>query len=133
MPQQQLVKEERSLGDLFGELAAETGTLIRQEVSLAQAELTHKATRAGKNIGFLAVGGVVAHTAMLAVVGGIVLLLAQFVAAWLAAMIVGVVIGIAAYFLISSALAALKRTDPVPRETIETLKEDAEWLKKEIS
>ena len=133
MPQQQMVKEERSLGDLFGELAAETGTLIRQEVSLAQAELTHKATKAGKNIGFLAVGGVVAHTAVLAVVASVIMLLGQFIAPWLAALIVGLAIGIAAYFLISSALKELKNTDPLPRETIETIKEDAEWLKKEVS
>ncbi|MBA2737221.1 MAG: phage holin family protein, partial [Pyrinomonadaceae bacterium] len=36
MAQQQVVKEERSLGDLFSELASETGTLVRQEVALAQ-------------------------------------------------------------------------------------------------
>ncbi|MEJ7622374.1 MAG: phage holin family protein [Pyrinomonadaceae bacterium] len=133
MAQQQMVKDERSLGDLFGELATETGTLIRQEVSLAQAELTLKATKAGKNIGFLAVGGVVAHTAMLAIVAGVILLLAQFISAWLAALLVGLAIGLVAYFLISSALAELKKTDPVPHETIESIKEDAEWLKKEVS
>ena len=49
MAQQQLVKEERSLGDLFSELASETSTLVRQEVALAQTELTQKATVVGKD------------------------------------------------------------------------------------
>jgi hypothetical protein len=59
MAQTQLQKDERSLGDLFSELAAETGTLVRQEVALAQVELTEKATVVGKNVGYLAVGGAV--------------------------------------------------------------------------
>ena len=133
MAQQKMVKEERSLGDLFTELAGETGTLVRQEVALAQAEITHKATKAGKNVGHLAVGGAVAYAGVLAVTGAVILLLAEFVPAWLAALLVGLAIGAAAYFMISSALAELAKTDPLPRETIATIKEDAEWLKKEVS
>ena len=41
--QMQIQKDERSLGELFSELAADTGTLVRQEVALAQTELTAKA------------------------------------------------------------------------------------------
>jgi len=132
MAQQQMVKEDKSLGDLFAELASDTGTLVRQEVALAQAEITHKATKAGKNIGFLAVGGAVAYTAVLAITAAVILLLAHFIAPWLAALLVGVVFGAVAFFMISSALTELKKTDPMPRETIETIKEDAQWLKKEV-
>jgi len=132
MAQQQMVKEERSLGDLFSELASETGTLVRQEVALAQAEITHKVTKAGSNVGKLAVGGAVAYVAVLAVTAAIILLLAQFIPAWLSALLVGVVFAAVAYFMITSALAELKKTDPVPHETIETIKEDAEWIKNEV-
>jgi len=133
MAQQQMAKEEQSLGDLFTELATETGTLVRQEVALAQAEITDKATKAGKDIGYLAIGGAVGYAAMLAVIAAVIMLLAQFIPAWAAALLVGVVIGAAAYFMITSALAELKKTDPLPRETIETIKEDAKWLKKEVT
>jgi uncharacterized membrane protein YqjE len=133
MAQQQMVRDERSLGDLFTELATETGTLIRHEVALAQTELTEKATQAGKNIGFLAVGGAVAFTAVLALTAAAILLLSIWIPAWLSALIVGLAVGIAAYFMISSALEGLKRTDPMPRETIETIKEDAKWLKNEVT
>ena len=133
MAQQQLAREERSLGDLFSELAGETGTLVRQEVALAQAELTHKATKAGKNIGYLVVGGAVGYAAALAIIAGVILLLAVVIPAWLAAMLVGIVIGGVAYFMITSGLEQLKKTDPLPRNTIETLKEDAKWLKKEVT
>ena len=133
MAQQQMVREERSLGDLFTELASETGTLVRQEMALAQAELTTKATKAGKNVGYLAVGGAVAFTAGLALTASVILLLSLWIPAWLAALLVALAIGFAAYSILTSALTALRKTDPVPRETIETLKEDAEWLKKELT
>jgi len=133
MAQQQMVKEERSLGELFSELASETGTLVRQEVALAQVELTKKATDVGKNVGYLVVGGAVGYAAALALIAALIIGLANFIPAWAAALIVGVIVGIAAYIMISSALAALKKTDLAPRETVETLKEDAQWLKNQVS
>jgi len=132
MAQQQMAKE-RSLGELFTELAGETSTLVRQEVALAQAEMTHKAVKAGKNVGFLVVGGAVAYAAALSIIAGVIVLLGMAIPLWASALLVGVVIGIAAFFMISSAVAGLKRTDPVPHKTIETIKEDAKWLKKEVT
>ena len=133
MAQHQIAKEEQSLGDLFSELASSTGTLVRQEVALAQAELTQKATSVGKNVGFLVVGGAVGYAALLAFIAAAIIGLSYFVAAWAAALIVGVVIGVVAFILISSALSALKKTNLTPRETVETLKEDAQWLKNQVS
>jgi hypothetical protein len=132
-PQQQIVKEERSLGDLFTELASETGTLVRQEVALAQVEMTKKATKVGKNVGYLVVGGAVGYAAALTLIAALVIGLSYFIPAWAAALVVGVIIGIAAFVMISSALTALKNTDLAPRETVETLKEDAQWLKNQVS
>lgn len=133
MAQQQMQREERSIGDLFSELAAETGTLVRQEVALAQAELTRKAATAGKNVGFLAVGGAVAYAALLAIIAGVILALSYFIPPWAAAMLVGGLIGVAAFVLITSALSALKNTDLKPNETVESIKEDAQWLKNQVS
>ena len=133
MAQQQIAKEEQSLGDLFSELASSTGTLVRQEVALAQAELTQKATDVGKNVGFLVVGGAVGYAALLAIIAAAIIGLSYFVAVWAAALIVGVIVGVIAFIMISSALTALKKTDLTPRETVETLKEDAQWLKKQVN
>lgn len=133
MAQQQMVKDERSLGDLFSELASETGTLVRQEVSLAQAELTKKATDVGKNVGYLVVGGAVAYAAALALIAAVIIGLSYFIPAWAAALVVGVIVGVVAFMMISSALAALKKTDLAPSESVESLKEDAQWLKDQVS
>ena len=133
MAQQQIVKEERSLGELFSELASETGTLVRQEVALAQVEITKKATDVGKNVGYLVVGGAVGYAAALALIAALIIGLANFIPAWAAALIVGVIVGVVAFMMISSALAALKKTNLTPSETVETLKEDAQWLKNQVS
>ncbi|MBS1795579.1 MAG: phage holin family protein [Acidobacteria bacterium] len=132
MPQQQIVRDERSIGDLFSELAGETTTLIRQEIALARTELTQKAVTTGKNVGFLVVGGAVAYAALLAVLAAVIIGLGNFIPLWLAALAVGLLVGAAGALLISSALSSLKNTNPAPRQTIETLKEDAQWLKKQI-
>jgi uncharacterized membrane protein YedE/YeeE len=143
MAQQQVVKEERSLGDLFSELASETGTLVRQEVALAQTELTQKATKVGINVGYLVAGGAVGYAALLVILAAVVIGLAQLIravteweyvtSAWISAAIVGLVVGAVAYMLVTSALAKLKNTDLAPRETVETIKEDAQWLKNQVS
>lgn len=141
--QVQPVKEERSLGDLFSELATETSTLIRQEVSLAQVEITQKATRAGKQIGFLAVGGAIGYAALLIFLTALVIgltLLVSAITGWTAitsalisSLVVGGIVAGVAYVLVTGALAALKNMDLAPRQTIESVKEDAQWIKEQVS
>jgi hypothetical protein len=147
MAQQQIArevrKEERSLGELFSELATETSTLVRQEVSLAQTELTQKATNVGKNVGSLAVGGAVSYMALWVIMAAVVIGLTQFISwltgwqlitsAWVGATVVGLVVAVVGYMLVTKALAKLKNADLTPRETVESLKEDAQWLKNQVS
>lgn len=133
MQQQKMIKEERSLGDLFSELMSETSTLVRQEVSLAQVELTNKAAKAGKNVGYLMVGGAVGYAALLMILAAVVILLANIVPLWASALIVGVAVGGVAFVLISSALTELRKADPVPHETVESIKEDVKWLKNQVT
>ena len=129
MPDQ---REDRSLGELFAELASETSTLVRQEVALAKSELTQKATRVGRQIGFLVIGGAIAYAAFLAVMSAVIIGLAQLIPAWVAALVVGVAVAVIACWLILRALRALRETDLSPRQTIETLKEDAQWMKDQV-
>lgn len=133
MAQQIMQKDERSLGDLFSELAGETGTLIRQEVALAQVELTQKAAKVGKNVGFLVVGGAVAYAAVLALLTALIIGLGTIIGYGFSALVVGIVVAVVAGILIMSALNALKNVDITPRQTVETIKEDAQWLKDQVN
>lgn len=127
------VKDERSLGELFTELAHETETLIKQEVALARTELTEKAAAFGTYSAFVAVGGAVAYAGFLAVLAAVVFGLAYFISLWLSALIVGIVVGIIGGLLSWWAVNRLRNMTYAPRQTIETIEEDAKWLKKQVS
>ena len=122
-------KNDRSLGELFSELAQDTSTLVRQEMTLAKTEMSQKASRLGKDVGFLAAGGAVAYAGLLAVLAGIIVLLGQVIPMWLSALLVGLVVAGVGYFLVRKGLEALKREELAPRQTIETIKEDQQWAK----
>jgi hypothetical protein len=124
--------ENRPLGDLFGDLASDMSTLVRQEVALAKVEITQKAKHVGKNVGYLVIGGAVAYAALLAIIAAIIMLLAKVLPGWGSALIVGAVVGGIGWMLIGKATMALQQADLTPRETVETLKEDATWAKQQI-
>lgn len=124
---------EPSLGQLFADLTREMTTLVRQEISLAGTELSQKTSRVGKELGFLALGGLVAYAGFLAVVGAAIWLLATAMPGWVAALLVGLVVAGVGYFLVQKGLTALKHMDLAPRQTIETLKEDITWAKQQTS
>jgi hypothetical protein len=134
-------KDDRSIGQLLKELTHESSTLLKQEMNLAKTEMSEKASRVGGNLGEVAVGGAVAFLGaialLLAVVYGLTSLLDKFmslgVAAWLAPLIVGIVLASVGYCLVKKALATLKQESITPQRTTQSLQENKEWLKQKIS
>ena len=124
--------EERSIGELFSELASQTTTLVRQEVQLAKIEMGQKASQVGKEVGFIGLGGAVGYAGFLAVLAALILIIGQFIPVWLSALIVGLVVMAVGYFLSQQHLSALKHMDPTPRATVETLSQDKEWAKEQM-
>jgi hypothetical protein len=124
--------EERSLGELFSELASATSTLIQKEMQLAKVEMTRTVANAGREVAFVAAGGALAYAGLLALVAAVMIGLDRFIPLWLSALIVGLAVVGLGYFLIQKGLTALKNLDPTPRQTVETLKEDKEWAKEQI-
>ena len=122
----------KPLGDLFSDLATEMSSLVRQEVALAKVEVTQKAKYVGRNVGYLVIGGAVAYAAMLAVIAAIIMLLAKVLPNWGATLLVGILVAGIGWLLIGKALSALQQADITPRQTVETLKEDATWMKQQI-
>jgi len=128
----QSATQERPLGELFKELAGETGTLVRQEVQLASTELTAKAARAGKDAALIGAGGALAHAGLLVLLAALILGLGTLMPMWVAAVIVGVAVIGVGYALIQKGIHALKQIDPAPTQTIRTLKEDKLWVKEQL-
>jgi uncharacterized membrane protein YqjE len=125
-------RDDRSLGELFSELSRQTSTLIRQEVALAKAEMKQKGTEVGKDVGMMAAGGALAYAGLLALIATVIIILAEFIPWWLSALIVSLVVLGVGGMLIQRGMSALKQTSMAPEQTIETLKEDKEWAKKQL-
>lgn len=121
---------ERPIGELFNKLSAETSTLIRQEMALARAELTEKGKEAGKGAGLFGGAGAVGLLGAGAITAGIVLLLDLAIAAWLAAIVVGLIyVAVAAFLGLKGRDRIRAATPPIPEQTVDTVKEDVEWAK----
>jgi hypothetical protein len=130
--QQTQTRDDRSLGELFSDLARELSTLVRQELALAKTELSGKASQVGKDVAFLAAGGAVIYAGFLAVLAAAIIALAtNGLPWWLAALLVGVIVLGIGYGLVHKGLNELKRQDLAPRQTLESIKEDARLIKEQ--
>jgi len=126
-------KDERSLGELFSELSRETAALVRQEVALAKSELSEKVSRLGRSAGLVGVGGVLGHAGLLTLISAVVIILANAgLPLWASSLLVAVVLLIVSYVLTQQGLTGLKREPLKPAETIDTLKENAQWAKGQL-
>ena len=121
--------EERSLSELLSEVTGEIATLFRKEVELARAETSEQVSRAAKAGAMLGAA---------AVVGFLTLILLAFAAAWglsevvpegVAFLIVGLVFGLVAAVLASAGKKKIAAVNPVPDQTVQTLKADVQVAK----
>ena len=122
--------EDRPAGELVKDLSEQISRLVRDELRFAQLEMTRKGKQAGLGVGMFAGGGVFAWFGLGCLIACVVIAIAGVVAAWLAALIVGVAL------LLLAAIAAMigrsrlkKATPPVPGEAIGSVKADVEELK----
>jgi len=118
-----------SVGELIGNISNDLSTLFRQEVELAKVELKQEAAKAGKAGGMLGGAAFAGYLAVVLLSFAVVFGLANVMDAGWAALIVGVIWAIVGAVLYSSGRKKLKTVDPTPHRTVETVKEDATWLK----
>jgi hypothetical protein len=126
-------RDERSLGQLFGDLSRQLGTLVRKEIELARTEMTSRATAVGRDAAMLGAGGAILYGAFLFVLLAVVLLLIDAgLTPWMSALLVAVVVGIIGGALVARGRSALAQAEMAPRQTLDTLKDDADWAKERI-
>jgi hypothetical protein len=121
--------QETSVGELIGNISDDLSQLFRQEVELAKAELKQEATKAGKAAGMLGGAAFAGYLVVVLLSFALVAGLSNVIDAGWAALIVAVLWAIVAAVLYSAGRKKLKTVDPTPRRTVDTLKEDAQWLK----
>jgi hypothetical protein len=140
MPESETVESPSSVGRLISELMRDVGTLFRQEMDLARAELAGKAgaAKAGVlKIGIAAGTGLVGVFVLAAAaVLGLTLLLslwmAPLVAAFVGALAVGAALALGAYLLYRRGVEEVQVRTFVPERTLESLKENAQWASRQL-
>jgi len=125
---------DQSLGELFGRMTTDVGKLISTQVELAKLEIKDEVVRAGKGAGMVGGGGLAALLA---------LLLLSFAAAyWIADamdntgtgfLIVGLAYAAVAAVLVVMGKQKINEATPVAEQTIETIKEDVAWARRQTS
>ena len=131
-------RNDKSLGQLFGDLSRQLGTLaasglVERVDDLAKTETTARVTSLGRDAAMIGAGAALGYAALLVGLVGISILLADLgLTPWLAFVLVAVVVGVIAAVLVQQGRTRMQRTELAPKETIQTLKEDAEWAKERV-
>ena len=121
---------EQTLNELVQRASAQTASLVRKEIRLAQLELQEKGKRAGLGAGLFGTSGVVALYGVGALIAAAILGLATAVEGWLAALIVAVVLfAVAAVFALTGRQQVQRATPPAPEGAIESVQTDIEEVK----
>jgi uncharacterized membrane protein YqjE len=131
--EQQPSAQDRSAGELVKQLSEQVSVLVRGELKLAQLEMTRKGKQAGSGIGMLGGSALIALYGAGCLIACVIIAISGAVAAWLAALIVGVTL------LAVAAVAALlgkgrlqKAAPPVPEEAVGGVKTDIEEIKERV-
>jgi uncharacterized membrane protein len=120
-----------STGELVSRLSQEVADLVRSELRLAQAEVSGKAKKAGIGAGLFGAAGIVALYAAGVFIATAILALALVLDAWLAALIVGVVLAaVAGVAALMGKKQVAQAAPPVPTETVGSVKQDIQAVKK---
>ena len=130
----ELRQQERSIGELFGQLTQDMTLLVRQEVQLARTEMTEKLSRLTTNLISVGAGGFVAYLGGLALMAALILALrdlANISLAW-SALIVGGILAVVGYVMLQRGMKELKGAELAPRRTVENIKDDVQSIKDDV-
>lgn len=131
-------KEAKSLGDLLGDLTRDLTTLVRQEIALAKAEISAKASSLSSGLVTVGIGGGILFAASLVLLYAVVYsVMALFDRmgwpVWLAPWVVGIVVAIVGYVMLQKGLSTVKAQNLTPERTAESVRKDAEVVKEHLT
>lgn len=122
-----------SIRPLLNQLAEDSGALVRQEIALAKAEIRETVQATASGATRIAIGGAIAAVAGLVLTAFLVLLLGALLENyWLAALIVGLALALVGGILAMAGVRRLRALTVAPEQTIETLRQDAQWARREV-
>jgi hypothetical protein len=126
-------EDSRSIGDLLGDLGQQVSTLVRREIDLARVEIRSGLQQMARGAAMSGIGGLLVYAGLLFVLAAIALgLMDAGVDPWLAALLVGIATLAVGGILAWLGVDAIRKANPAPTETAETVRENVEYLKEKI-
>src|SRR5690606_1813173 len=127
-------RQESALRPLLNQLAQDSAALVKQEITLAKAEVRASVKQTAAGATRVAAGAAIGGVAGLVLTAFLVLLLGDLLGNyWLAALIVGVVFAAIGGLLAMAGVRRIRQMSVAPEQTMETLREDAAWAKQEVN
>jgi uncharacterized membrane protein YqjE len=124
---------EPPLGELFKQLAQDSSTLIKQEMTLARAEMQESLRSLTRGALMLALGGGVLLVGLLALTAFLIVALGSALDNyWLGALIVGVAYAAVGGVLLMQGKNRIAGGELKPEQTIRSLQEDKRWAQSEV-
>jgi hypothetical protein len=127
---QQAGGPERSTGELINLMSEQVSTLVRDELKLAQLEMTRKGKQAGIGVGMLGGGGVIALYGIGCLIACAIIAISRLLAPWLSAVVVGAALLTVAGIAALMGKARLRQaTPPVPQDAVQSVRADVNEVK----
>jgi hypothetical protein len=121
--------DERSVSDVLQDILRNLQDMVRSEIRLAKVEIREDVRSAMSSSIWIAAGTVAAVNAWIFVLWTLAYALASRMPMWAATLVVALVMGAAAGILIMGGIRRIKRIQPIPERTVQSVKENLEWLK----
>jgi Putative Actinobacterial Holin-X, holin superfamily III len=123
------VAEERSVSDVLQDILRNLQDIVRSEIRLAKVEIRQEVRRASSSGVWIAAGTVGVVSAWIFLLWTLAYALATRMPMWAATLVVAGVMAAAAVVLIAGGVRRAKRIQPIPERTVESVKENLEWMK----
>ena len=121
--------EERPVSDVFQDIVRNLQEMVRSEIRLAKVEIRGEVRQAVSSGAWIAAGGVAAMSAWIFLLWALAFVLATRMSMWAATLIVALVMAGAAAALVITGIRRATRIHPMPERTLESVKENLEWMK----
>jgi len=123
------VAEERPVSDVFQDIVRNLQEMVRSEIRLAKVEIRGEVKQAVSSGAWIAAGGVAAMSAWIFLLWALAYALATRMSMWAATLIVALMLTAAAAALVMSGIRKAARIHPIPERTLDSVKENLEWMK----
>jgi UPF0716 family protein affecting phage T7 exclusion len=123
----------RSAGDLLRQLVADVSMLFRKELALVASEVSQSVDEAKHGAQSMITGGAVLYAGVLFLLGAVTLFIANFLALWLATLVVGAIVTVIGAIMVSAGKKRISARTLTPERTISSLRKDKDAVERQVS